>query len=66
MLRAGPQCPSGQNLVHPGVLPTHWTKDVIGALGEVYGDTIAPGAAMRFEGDDMPVSTLRASFPIVR
>lgn len=55
-----------KNLVDLGVFPTHFTEDVIGVLGEVYGGTIAPGAAMRFEGDDILVDTLRTSFAIVR
>jgi hypothetical protein len=56
----------GQHLVDPAALPPFWAKDMIGLLGEVYGGTIAPGAAMRFEGDDLLVSILRTSYPIVR
>lgn len=55
-----------QNAVDPAVLPQHWTRDVLGRLGEVYLGTIAPGAAMRFEDDAVLVSTLRTSYPIIR
>lgn len=53
-------------LIDLSVLPDSWIKDVTGWLGEVYLGTIAPGAAMRFVGDDLLVSVLRTSFPIVR
>ena len=55
-----------EHQVDPAALPANWTKDSVGRLGEVYSDTIAPGAATRFEGDPQPVSVLRTSYPIAR
>lgn len=55
-----------QNMTDIGTVPSYWSKEVIGNLGEVYGGTIPPGAGMRFEGDEMLDSVLRESFPIVR
>jgi hypothetical protein len=73
-------CPDGQSViafpssgisirehqVDPAALPPNWIKDSVGRLGEAYSDTIAPGAATRFEGDPQPVSVLRTSYPIAR
>ncbi|MGP8001138.1 MAG: hypothetical protein ACLPKI_28020 [Streptosporangiaceae bacterium] len=55
-----------QNAIEPANLPPHWTEDARGNLGEVYSDTIAPGAAIRFKGAPMLVSVLETSYPIAR
>jgi hypothetical protein len=48
------------------VFPEHWTEGITGMLGGAYGGTLAPGAAVRFEGDNMPESVLRTAFVVVR
>lgn len=55
-----------KNLVDLSAVPNHWTEDVTGLLGDVYGGTIAPGGAMRFEGEEMAGDVLRTAFAIVR
>jgi hypothetical protein len=47
------------------VFPEHWTAEFTGMLGELPA-ALAPGSAIRFEGDNMPDSMLRTSFVMVR
>ncbi|MGH3226558.1 MAG: hypothetical protein ACRDPY_49090 [Streptosporangiaceae bacterium] len=67
--------PDGRSIIEPGrlqpladlrQLPEAWTNPAAANIGDMYLSSIAPGAAMRFNFDQMPADTLRTSFPIVR